>query len=300
MDDFWSGHDPASKPSDKNHIASPTDRQRACPRRCSTTKSSNSERIRFTTDFATPLREHASARSRRPSRVFFALAALLVAVCSLLAAPFAAHAARRGACACHLRREPREPGAEHTRRVAIRRRSPVKHARRRSSICSREMRHARAVVHGARVDVLAGRFASQQLSFGRSRRAVDRETNMTLLLRLPCCSSSRAADESVNREHPSVLAAPRTRARHRVEGCGVRGSGRSRGPRRSASGARERDGAPQRQNERRRQMRRSVAAVVARSTACSTEKSPAKKSSRRKSLAHASPAGWFCCQTRHV
>lgn len=55
----------------------------------------------------------------------------------------------------------REPGAEHTHSVlqnAVR--SPVKHARRRSSICSREMRQARVVVHCTRVDVLAGRLSS--------------------------------------------------------------------------------------------------------------------------------------------
>jgi hypothetical protein len=79
MDDFWSGHDPASKPSDKNHIASPTDRQRACPRRCGATKSSNSERIRFKTDFTARLGEHVSAPSPRSSRVLSALAALLTA-----------------------------------------------------------------------------------------------------------------------------------------------------------------------------------------------------------------------------
>jgi hypothetical protein len=186
MDDFWSGHDPASKPSDKNHIASPPDRQRARRCRCSLTKSSNSERIRSTTDFTARRREHESAPSRRPSRVFSALTALLVARCSVLLAArrtFTARAARRAACACHLQRGPasQAPDAHSVLQNAVR--SPAKHARRRPSICSREMRQPRVVEHCARVDVLAGRLTSHQLSFGRSRRASRDATNLPLLRR---------------------------------------------------------------------------------------------------------------------
>jgi hypothetical protein len=51
MDDFTSGHDPASKPLNKNHTPSLADRYVASFASSITSKSSNSERIRLKRDF---------------------------------------------------------------------------------------------------------------------------------------------------------------------------------------------------------------------------------------------------------
>jgi hypothetical protein len=52
MDDFECGHDPASKPLNKNHIPSVDDRYAPYSATSITSKSSNSERIRFTRHFS--------------------------------------------------------------------------------------------------------------------------------------------------------------------------------------------------------------------------------------------------------
>lgn len=156
MDDFESGHDPASKPSDKNHTASPTVRRRAPSRRCGVTKSSNSERIRFTTDFAARRDEDATAVSqqyRSVSRV--AATSSPRRRCGDAATDARIVRADRCILICQrCRAELRLPFATHDTRdlatnasthVAERRRSPVKHARSRPSIGSHQHDRARAV-----------------------------------------------------------------------------------------------------------------------------------------------------------
>jgi hypothetical protein len=187
MDDFWSSHDPASKPSDKNHIASPTDRQRARRCRCSLTKSSNSERIRSTTDFTARRREHESAPSRRPSRVFSALTALFVARCSVLLAArrtVTARAARRGACACHLQRGPASQApSTHTAccRTPYDRPRSTRAAARQSALARCVTLVGSSIARELTCWQVDSR--AHQLSFGRSCRASRTATNLPLLLR---------------------------------------------------------------------------------------------------------------------
>jgi hypothetical protein len=199
---------------------------------------------------------------------------------------------------------PSEPGAEHTHSVlqnAVR--SPAKHARRRPSICSREMRHARGVEHCARVDVLAGRLACASIVLRQVMPRLENRNESTIAAALD--RAARAAEQATRLSIMNIRTYSR-RALTRAEPRARRDTAATRfGPLASvrrgarapvkARGARTPHAAPRRQNAGDgAKMRRSAAATE---TPRSRAKSLAKKSPRRKSIDRTSPAGWFCCQT---
>jgi hypothetical protein len=168
MDDFRRSHDPASKPSDKNHTPTSNDRRDARLASTTATKSSDSERIRFNADFWASQRCEKSAVSYRQE-----------AGCAISIA-WRVHAFR-------ARWRPMR-----TRRVEASVDLPKMHATRRTSIASsRRLSRERATI-AIRLGVLVGRVAVTALVVRRVCRAVRAGNNERPQQSITRCSCERA------------------------------------------------------------------------------------------------------------